>query len=300
MDAEKRSFGRLWSIEPSKDDGDNEFHWNPELEEQQLQDYHIVNLIEGVESRCSNLTVGAKKLSDAKALLLASSRASGAPCCSAQELDATVLKIVSHVVAKKLGSTICGYPASIAMEGTSLVLTLQRFSGPLDETFLSELQTAIDALFVREATALVTLDLARERRNFWKRGGAIVGEPLGSNDESTWRDLLEGSRDLELTDDLTEQEKCLGGQLAAKSLCEARVVAGEDEAGASCLLAPLGLLGDSNNPILASMVTAGTALITDSIAGGGDIHNYAVRSVALRGCRGCAVRLGWQRTCTIS
>lgn len=297
MEAERRSFGRLWIIEPSKDDGDNEFHWSPELEEQQIQDHHIVNLVEGVESRCSNLTVGAKNVSDSKALLLACSRASGAPCCSAQELDATVLRIVSHVVAQKLGSTLCGYPASVSVEGTSLVLTLQRFSGPLDETFLSELQASVGDFFVREATALVTLDLARGRGSVWKRGNVGLGETL---EQSTWRDLLEGSRDLDLTDDLTGQEQSLGGQLAAKSLSEARVVAGEDEAGASCLLAPLGILGDSNNPILAAMVTAGTALITDSIAGGGDIHGYTVRSVALRGCRGCAVGLCWQRTCTIS
>lgn len=299
MEGEKRSFARLWTLE-LPEDGDNEFHWNPELAEQQLQDQHVVQLIEGLDSRCRSLTVGADNLSDAKKLLLTCARASGAPVCSTQELDCTALNLARHVVAQKLGPTLCGYPVSVTVEGTSLVLALQRFSGPLDDTFLSDLQASVDAFFVREASALVTLDLATNRRSFWRRRRNELDESHANEGMSNWRHLLEGSRDLELDDGLTEQEKCLGGQLAAKSLREARIVASEDEESSSCLMAPLGVLGDNSNPILAAMVTAGTALIAESLAGGGHIQGYAMRSVELRGCRGCAVKFSWQQTCAIS
>ncbi|CAE7597199.1 ucpB [Symbiodinium microadriaticum] len=92
------------------------------------------------------------------------------------------------------------------------------------------------------------------------------------------RELLKTGVDLSLVDELTDEERVLGGHLAAVRVREAQVVASEDDTPPT-LMAPLGLLVNNDNPLLTSMILAAMALITDSIAGAGEINGYVLRSV---------------------
>ncbi|CAE7435437.1 ucpB [Symbiodinium sp. CCMP2456] len=91
------------------------------------------------------------------------------------------------------------------------------------------------------------------------------------------RELLKTGVDLSLVDELTDEERVLGGHLAAVRVREAQVVASEDDTPPT-LMAPLGLLVNNDNPLLTSMILAAMALITDSITGAGEINGYVLRS----------------------
>eukprot|EP00439_Symbiodinium_sp_Y106_P082423 s756_g21.t2 len=91
------------------------------------------------------------------------------------------------------------------------------------------------------------------------------------------RELLKTGVDLSLVDELTDEERVLGGHLAALRVREAQVVASEDDTPPT-LMAPLGLLVNNDNPLLTSMILAAMALITDSMAGAGEINGYVLRS----------------------
>ena len=120
-----------------------------------------------------------------------------------------------------------------------------------------------------------------------------------SNAASMLREMLKTGVDLVLVDELTEEERVLGGHLAALRSQEAQVIASEDDSPPN-LVAPLGLLAsDNDNPLLTSMVLSAMSLITDAVAGGGDINGYSLRSVAVRGCRGCALKFRRAHSCPL-
>eukprot|EP00439_Symbiodinium_sp_Y106_P082524 s756_g21.t4 len=112
------------------------------------------------------------------------------------------------------------------------------------------------------------------------------------------RELLKTGVDLSLVDELTDEERVLGGHLAALRVREAQVVASEDDTPPT-LMAPLGLLVNNDNPLLTSMILAAMALITDSMAGAGEINGYVLRSVRVRGCRGCALQFRRAHSCPL-
>ena len=120
-----------------------------------------------------------------------------------------------------------------------------------------------------------------------------------TNAAATLREMLKTGVDLSLVDELTEEERVLGGHLAAVRVQEAQVVASEDDTPPT-LMAPIGLLvNDNDNPLLTSMILSAMALITDAMAGGGEINGYVLRSVRVRGCRGCALTFRRAHSCPL-
>ena len=120
-----------------------------------------------------------------------------------------------------------------------------------------------------------------------------------TNAAAMLREMLQTGVELALVDELTTEERILGAHLAAVRMQEAQVIVSEDDTPPN-LMAPLGLLSnDNDNPLLASMILSAMVLLTDAVVGGGDINGYVLRSVAVRGCRGCALKFCRAHSCPV-
>lgn len=152
-------FARLWTLDGQDDEQDNEFVWNPEISNLELQPFHIQSLFGGLDSRTSEMTVAAKDFQAAKALLLAACAATGPPPFVRAEIEASAMRLVTNIFAKHMGKEICGYAASFTEELGSLVLNLHDFDRSLDEQFRAELAHFIEESLGKESF-LPTLGVA--------------------------------------------------------------------------------------------------------------------------------------------
>ncbi|CAK9082422.1 unnamed protein product [Durusdinium trenchii] len=131
-----------------------------------------------------------------------------------------------------------------------------------------------------------------------------VGHPFGTadleiaNSVATLKAMIKHGIDLHLCDEMSAEEHVLATEMVIALSKRSFIAASFDDLPS--LVIPLGSFGEENpNPLLASMMTCAIALITDSIAAGGEINGYMLRSVTVRGSRGCALTFRRANTCSI-
>eukprot|EP00434_Breviolum_minutum_P005036 symbB.v1.2.004445.t2/scaffold249.1/size274694/4 len=329
-------FARLWTLDGQDDEQDNEFVWNPEISNLELQPFHIQSLFGGLDSRTSEMTVAAKDFQAAKALLLAACAATGPPPFVRAEIEASAMRLVTNIFAKHMGKEICGYAASFTEELGSLVLNLHDFDRSLDEQKESFLPTLGVAATKPASTAaaqrkgLASAGLAIGAAGTVASGGSSllavgfaaaaagvgahaamvedpttpsVGHPFGTSDlelanaVATLKEMLKTGVDLKLFDEISPEERSTAAQMAVEYSKQAHLVS-DDETPS--VMVPLGSFAEEHcNPLIASMMICAIALIADSIAGGGNINGYSLHSVTVRGSRGCALTYRKAHTCSI-
>ena len=130
-----------------------------------------------------------------------------------------------------------------------------------------------------------------------------VGHPFGTSDLEvqnavrTLKEMLKTGVDLKLFDEMSAEENALAAEMAVQCSKQAHLVSDDETPYA---MIPLGSFAeDYCNPLVASMTICAIALITDSIAGGGDINGFALHSVTVRGSRGCALTYRRNHSCSI-
>lgn len=130
-----------------------------------------------------------------------------------------------------------------------------------------------------------------------------VGHPFGTSDlelrraVATLKEMLKTGVDLKLFDEMTPEEHALAAEMAIQLSKQTHLVTDDETPYA---IVPLSTFAEVHcNPLVASMTICAMALITDSIAGGGEINGYALHSVTVRGSRGCALTYRRRHTCSI-
>ncbi|CAJ1383118.1 unnamed protein product [Effrenium voratum] len=183
-DTEPAQYARLWTLNHPEDDADNEFVWRPDLAGLQLLPSHIESLLDGLDSRTTEITLAARDFRNAKELILAACAASGAPPFSRDEMEVTAMRLVTNLLAKHMGSEICNFHASFSEELGSLVLTLHDFDRTFDEGFQTELADVIQKSLSSETAFLPTLGVAATRHasvaKTQRRGLTSAGLALGA------------------------------------------------------------------------------------------------------------------------
>ena len=131
-----------------------------------------------------------------------------------------------------------------------------------------------------------------------------VGHPFGTadleikNSVATLKEMLKGGVDLKLVDEMSAEEHILATEMFIAVSKHSFLAASDDDL--PNLVIPLSGFEEKNlNPLVASMSTCAIALISDSIAAGGEINGYQLKSVTVRGSRGCALTFGKPHSCSI-
>lgn len=130
-----------------------------------------------------------------------------------------------------------------------------------------------------------------------------VGHPFGTSDleitnaVATLKDMLKTGVDLKLFDEMSAEENAFAAEMAVQYSKQAHLVSDDETPYA---MIPLGSFAEDHcSPLIASMTICAMAVITDSIAGGGDINGFALHSVTVRGSRGCALTYRRVHSCSI-
>lgn len=112
------------------------------------------------------------------------------------------------------------------------------------------------------------------------------------------REMLKTGVELRLVDEMTPEEKAFTAQVLASSARQAQL-ASEDDLENQLLVPLFSFVEGQSTPFIASMMLSAIALITDSIAAGGEINGYGLYKVTLRGSRGCALSFRKPHVCSI-
>ncbi|CAE8626890.1 unnamed protein product [Polarella glacialis] len=118
----------LWTLDIQEEE--NEFVWDPPIRDRQVRAEDIVYLFEGLQKRTARVALSTKNPLQASARDAASAAATASadggegPKPRCDEVDSTARRLVCEVLSGLLGSQVCGFDASVALEGNGLVLVL--------------------------------------------------------------------------------------------------------------------------------------------------------------------------------
>jgi hypothetical protein len=233
-------------------------------------------------------------------LLFAITEAHSVPQFTRRDVGLTAAELVAEALTYRLDGDVAGHPASVFLDdGYSLVLRLDDIDiaagdasaqadlmQDLFDTIAEELEMKLS-----EATGLTApRNLQKHNRESTK----------GRNEFVSWMDL--GAAVVDINDGLCAEERHQGAhQIAEMARSQSHLEASEEEDGKISLVIPLGRTGPSAaNHIINAMYTAALAALCETLIGGRDIEHRAIRSIDVRGHRGCAVKFVLESPCTMS
>lgn len=249
-------------------------------------------------------------------LLCAAVEASHVPQFARREAASAAGTLVAEALTDRFGGKVAGYHAEVAVD-EELSLTL-RLSGvdinavQGDES-PSSLELGADRLerLLEQVASELKEEFSRDSRLRPVRPRKTQ-LAKGTAPAISWSSL--GRLVVEIVDGLTDEERSEAGKLVAlnarsRSYLEMpRRLGTLDEDEQACaekceaeevtVVIPLGFVGPSGgNPVINAMSTAALASICETLIGGRTIRGRTMRSVEVRGHRGCAVKFVQDTPC---
>jgi len=151
------------------------------------------------------------------------------------------------------------------------------------------------ALSATVSAAIVTLK-HRWQRATAKRALSAFGD--GVRDRGAQLAAAFGVTEIQLIDDMSDEEWQQGIDQLTNEISDHRVVSIDDSTTAIQL--PMGAFDeDTSNPLLAVLFFSALCHIMEDIMGGRTLHKRFVKSIELRGCRGCAIHFEYETPCRV-
>lgn len=262
----------------------------------------IEELLNELNHRQKEVILAAGSAECAFHLLVSIVEAHSVPQFSRREVAVAASDLVAEALTERFGGEISGHDAEVVIdEESSLALHLRVLDEPSVYEAAHLTSTQAERIEALVHTAIPELEEKMSSKS------ALTGLRSGKSADPTtegyvsWAAL--GPPIADIVDELDDEERCQSGRHIAKNAESHSFVNDSIEEGEEgiTVVIPLGPASHkAENPVIAAMSIAALGAVCETLIGGREIGGRALRSIQVRGHRGCAVKFIQDTPCTMT